>query len=107
MEFGKCKLCGVEGELLDGHISPKFGYKRYITGKGGRYFDCGKDKFETRQRTEYMFCRECENIRTGSLDSWGARFLAEFETEPYLPHVYHDEQFLQWTVSLSLRALIS
>ena len=25
----------------------------------------------------------------------------------YLPHVYHDEQFLRWTVSLSLRALIS
>ena len=107
MEFGKCRLCGVEGELHDGHISPKFGYRRYITGQGGRYFDCVKDKFETKQRTEYMFCHECETIRTGSLDSWGARFLAGFETEPYLPHVYHDEQFLRWAVSLSLRALIS
>ena len=107
MEFGKCRLCGVEGELQDGHISPRFGYKRYITGQGGRYFDSGKDKFETKQRTEYMFCHKCETIRTGSLDSWGAKFLAGFETEPYLHHVYNDEQFLRWTVSLSLRALIS
>jgi hypothetical protein len=53
-----------------------------------------------------MFCRDCENVLTGSLDSLGARFLARFEAEPYLPHLY-DEEFLRWTVSLSLRALFS
>lgn len=106
MKNGTCMLCGKEGDLLDGHIAPKFTYKRYITSKGGRYFDSEKDKFETRQRTAHMFCRECENLLTGSLDGLGARFLARFECEPYLPHFY-DEQFLRWTVSLSLRALFS
>jgi hypothetical protein len=106
MEFGTCKLCGKKGDLLEGHIAPRFTYKRYITGKGGRYFDSDKDKFETKQRTAFMFCRECETLLTGSLDSLGARFLARFEAEPYLPHFY-DERFLRWTVSLSLRALFS
>jgi len=53
-----------------------------------------------------MFCPEHENLLTGSLDSLGAKFLARFEADPYLPHVY-DELFLRWTVSLSLRALFS
>jgi hypothetical protein len=106
MEFGTCKLCGKEGDLLDGHIAPRFTYKRYITGKGGRYFDSGKDKFETKQYKLYMFCNECETLLTGSLDSQGARLLARFEADPYLPHFY-DEWFLRWTVSLSLRALLS
>jgi hypothetical protein len=104
MKFGTCKLCGKEGDLLNGHIAPRFAYKRFITGKGGRYFDSDKDKFETRQRTAYMFCRECENLLTGNLDCLGARFLARFEADPYSPHLY-DAQFLRWAVSLSLRAL--
>jgi hypothetical protein len=106
VEFGTCKLCGEDGELLDGHIGPRFGYKRYITGKGGRYFDTEKEKFETKQRTAYMFCRGCENDLTGSLDSLGARLLGRFESEPYQPHFY-GEWFLRWCVSLSLRALFS
>jgi hypothetical protein len=104
VEYGTCKLCGEVGPLLDGHIAPKFTYKRYITSKGGRYSDPDKDKFETKQRTAHMFCRSCETLLTGNLDSWGAKFLARFEAEPYEPHFY-DEQFLRWTVSLSLRAL--
>jgi hypothetical protein len=91
---------------LDGHFAPKFAYKRYITSKGGRYFDSERDKFETKQRTAYMFCPSCENVLIGSLDSWGAKFLARFVDDPYLPHGY-DEQFLRWAVSLSLRALLS
>src|SRR5712692_6296891 len=106
MEIGICMLCGNAGELFDGHFAPRFTYDWYITGKGGRYFDSDKDKFVTKQRTAYMFCRECENIRIGSLDSHGATFLAKFEADPYSPHVY-DERFLRWTVSLSLRAVIS
>ncbi len=106
MESGTCKLCGKDGNLLDGHIAPKFAYKRYITSAGGRYFDSGKDKFETKQRTAYMFCCKCENILTGGLDCSGAKFLKQFEAEPHMPRFY-DEQFLRWTVSLSLRALIS
>ena len=52
-----------------------------------------------------MFCRECETLLTGDLDSWGAQFLARFEADPYSPHFY-DERFLRWAVSLSLRALL-
>src|ERR1051326_6382041 len=99
MEFGTCKLCDQQRVLHEGHVYPAFAYKRYITGKGGRYFDSGKDRHVTRQRKQYMFCRECETLLTGRLDTFGANFLTHFEAEPYSPHNY-DEQLLRWTVSL-------
>lgn len=105
MQYGKCKLCEIDGELHKGHIEPSFGYKRYITGKGGRYFDSTKDRYQTRQYTSFMFCRHCENVRLGTLDGIGANFLKEFESAPSAPH-FLEERFLAWATSLSFRVLL-
>jgi hypothetical protein len=103
---GICNLCGIEADLHEGHIEPKFAYKRYITGKGGKYFDTSTDRYATKQYTAYMFCQKCENVLLGDLDRYGAAFLGRFENDPYSPHFYEDK-LLRWATSLSFRVLLN
>lgn len=106
---GFCRLCGNEEILVDGHIWPKFAYKRYISdlAKGGSFITLERNGGRTsnRQVTEYMFCAKCDNERIGDLDKSASLLCGRFDDNQTDPQPY-DGKFMRFAVSLALRVAI-
>jgi hypothetical protein len=102
--IGICNLCGQKSELLDSHVLPSFGYKRYVADqqKGGVFGDLSRLKFHGEQYTEPLFCAKCDNERISQCENEAARWLQRFEANPTAPTPY-GEFLLKFTASLSLR----
>lgn len=74
MEFGKCKLCNLDKELMDSHFVGKAVYRRLnepslinphpiiISSEGPRQ--------SSNQVRDYVFCFDCEQIFNKKGESW-------------------------------------
>src|SRR5713226_7042466 len=101
---GECKLCGRQGQLVEGHIWPTFTYKRYASEltKGGRFADMMKEDWSNRQYQEYWFCAKCDNEMMGGLEKHAADFCAQLAQGTKKPYVYND-RLLPFVTSISWR----
>ncbi len=98
--------------LVDGHVWPKFAYKRYVSslGKGGSFINLtGNDvkgrRIYNRQTTKYMFCAPCDNDAIGQLDDAASRLCHRFDENPTEPQTY-DGKFTRFAVSLAFRVAL-
>jgi hypothetical protein len=101
MKIGKCHLCGKSGELQDGHIFPKFAYKRFTSNlaKGGQFADLQKQVLSNKQCRRSWFCSECEQ-NFGASEDYVAQLCDKIDSDPKASQTY-DERLLRFAVSIS------
>jgi hypothetical protein len=105
MQRGTCRLCGKFGDLVDGHIWPSFGYKRYVAdqSKGGRFVDLALLDLSNRHHSRYWFCPKCDNERLSGLERYAGKFCAALERDKNATQTY-GANLLPFVTSISLRA---
>lgn len=105
MELGSCQLCGKErSQLVEGHIWPKFVYKRYVSNvaKGGSFVDLTAGKVTNRQHTRYLFCADCDGRVLGEGEKYAAEFCRAVDSDRTGVREY-TEQLVKFATSISWR----
>lgn len=103
MKQGKCDLCSDFAELIEGHIWPKFAYKRFMSNlaQGGSFYDLQANRSTNRQMTQPFFCKKCDNEVLGGLERYTARWYDRFVG--HVDSIDYDERLFGFAVSLSWR----
>jgi hypothetical protein len=74
--IGKCLLCLRENvTLCDGHVVPRWAYERLREERSGEnpnpmLISGGKALQTSKQVTEYMFCKPCDELKFGPYDEY-------------------------------------
>jgi hypothetical protein len=107
MTLGRCKLCDQQGDLVESHIWPQFGYKLYAAdqARGGVFADLGELKIHGKQYKEPLFCRKCDNETLSQHEKHAAEWSRAYDPKPESPREY-GEWLLPFLTSLSLRTVL-
>lgn len=96
-----CKLCFSAPPIKNSHLHPKFGYRRYVTNRGGSFVDLSAQREHNRQLTRGWFCPNCEGKFA---ETYAARLLSRLSCQR--SDVAYSVGLLRFATSLSWRACL-
>lgn len=104
MKHGVCQLCRERRDLVEGHVWPRFAYKKYASNRetGGSFLELGGLKLSNRQVKRNWFCQACDRDVLGPVEHYAAQFCDRVERAPDRSHEY-DERLLRFAASISWR----